>query len=202
MPLGASITQGSVGSKVAGYRSVVHRLLNANNIPHELVGSNRAQPADLPVGQRNHEGHPGWTIEGVTGQINNWLGPQGVDPDYILILVGSNDITQKYKLDEIGDRLDTLIDRIANKKTGLKPEAQVIVASVPRMTVASEEAENVKYAAKIEELVVKRRIAGENVSYVDVHAALMPEDKFDNLHPNDAGYEKIGALWVDRILGK
>ncbi len=201
MPLGASITQGSTGSKDTGYRSFLHQMLSDAKIDHEFVGSNTAQPGSLPKDQIHHEGHPGYTIQNDADNLDKWLGAQGADPDYILILLGSNDITQK-KSDGMIQRLDAMLTRIIDKQKGLRPQAQIIIASLPLINDATMEAQNVQYAKDIVDLVVRRRKAGDKVAFVDVHAVIKKEDKFDNLHPNDAGYKKIAELWFQRISGK
>ncbi len=206
MPLGASITQG-VGSKKAGYRSVLHRLLNEAKVPHVFVGSSKDQPGDLPADQQQHEGHPGWVISTIPGQqsglqesIGAWV-PKA-KPDYVLILVGSNDISRSYKLDEIGLRIERLIDSINNKQSGLAKDATVIIASLPLIKDSTQEANSKKYREKIMQVVVKQKKAGMKVGFIDVNSALKSNHMTDNLHPNDAGFEIIGKMWFDRMSGK
>lgn len=206
MPLGASITQG-VGSKKAGARSVLHRLMNEAKIPHLFVGSNKAQPGDMPANQQNHEGHPGWTIQNIAGQtqgiqekLGGWV--PAAKPDYVLILVGSNDITRYWQLDKIGERIEKVIDTINNKSNGLAKDATIIIASLPVIKDAKQEVESKKYRDKIMEVVVKQKKAGMKVGFIDVNGALKAEHMTDNLHPNDQGFEIIGKMFFDRMMGK
>ena len=48
-------------------------------------------------------------------------------------------------------------------------------------------------------VVAKHQGRGENVSLVDMHAALTVSDLFDKLHPNNAGYTKMAQVWFDAI---
>jgi lysophospholipase L1-like esterase len=207
MPLGASITQG-VGGARAGYRGPLDQLLDARGIPHRFVGSSTDNPGPLAADQRHHEGHPGYVITagssgrpGVTDHLRSWLGPSGPSPDYILLLVGSNDVDLNYELDRLGDRMDALIATISNRSTGLRPNARLIVATLPLINDPVTEARARVCNVTIAAVAQRHRAAGENVRVADVHAVIGPADKLDDLHPNDAGYDKIAKVWLGAILG-
>jgi lysophospholipase L1-like esterase len=200
LPLGASITQG-VGGTHAGYRGPLDNLLDQKGVAHQLVGSSTENPGPLPAEQRHHEGHPGFVIasgtsgrDGIRDHIDAWLG--GANPDIVLILLGSNDVDLDYKLNEAGERMRDLLARIRQ----LRPGAHTIVASLPLINNATTEARSIKYNAALEAVVEQQAAAGQKVSFVDVHAVVTPADKTDNLHPNDAGYDKIGQVWLAEIL--
>jgi lysophospholipase L1-like esterase len=201
MPLGASITWGYGGTH-AGYRNPLGNLFNQHSIAHVFVGSSTENPGQLSVDEQHHEGHPGYVIAagssgraGIQDNIATWLGPSGADPDYILLLVGSNDVDTDYQLDQAGTRMDTLITTISNRTTGLKPQAHLIVSTLPLINTPAEEVKAQAFNAAIMAVAKKHQAAGENVSTVDVHAVITAADKYDNLHPNDAGYDKIANVW-------
>ncbi len=205
MPLGASFTQG-VGSKKAGYRGFMEKLLTSYKIDHVLVGSNREQPGDLPKDQINHEGHPGSVIEagtsgraGIVDNLNKWIGKDGTDPQIFTLLVGSNDVDLNYKFDQIEERYDRMLTRILDAKTGLKPNSIVIASSLALIKDATKEARAKQYNAIIQKVVAKHKAKGERVYFVDTHAKLVASDMVDNLHANDSGYEKVGKLFADKI---
>lgn len=183
LPLGASVTAGWLGTN-AGYRGYLHTMLDKAGVAHQFVGSQTSFPGSLPANETHHEGHPGFRIDQITSGVGGWL--SGVKPDYILILVGSNDVAQNYDLAHAGDRMGALLSKIS----GLAPKAHVIVSSVPRINDANQEKLAVAYNATI------RAVAGAHgAGWVDAHAVVTPADKADNLHPNDSGYAKIASLW-------
>ncbi|RZA23702.1 MAG: hypothetical protein EOP10_11990 [Proteobacteria bacterium] len=205
MPLGASFTQGT-GSKKAGYRGFLHKDLDEAKIPHQFVGSNKDQPGDLPEGQTQHEGHPGYVITsetsgraGITDNLSKWLGPKGADPQIITLLVGSNDVDINYKFDQIEQRYDAMISSLLDAEKGLKPNAILIVSTIALNSNPEKEVRTQKYNAIIKKIYDKRKAKGERIYLVDVHAKLLKSDMTDGLHANDIGYEKVGRLFTDVI---
>lgn len=208
MPLGASITEGWASSTtVAGYRGYLHTLLEEKGFAHQFVGSSVSHPGPLPADQLHHEGHPGYVIKamkagqnGIADNVDAWLGKSGVTPDFILVLVGSNDVAGNNDLAHVGDRMDALITKISNPTTGLAPKARLILSTIPRINDANQEKLAVTFNTTIMAVAKKHADAGENVTTIDAHAVVGTKDKADNLHPNDAGYAKIAPLWRDAIL--
>ncbi len=208
MPLGDSITAGYFVD--GGYREPLFEQLNATGDTFQFVGSgaNWTTPALIAAGQQHDEGHSGYIIDGSaadaprTGLYENvasWMGPTGANqPDMILLMIGTNDMNVGggYKVDEAPGRLDALISRIADKTTGLQPNAKLMVASVVASKDATTEANVRAFNAKVPELVAQHRSAGENVFFVDMYNALdATNDLADSLHPNQAGYDKMGEAW-------
>lgn len=206
MPLGASIMQGFGGSK-AGARGYLHQLFEEARVPHVFVGSNLDQPGDLPVDQRHHEGHPGWTIDDVPGRASGitprtaaWV--KATNPEIIMILIGNNDIGQNYKTNEMGARLQKLLEIINNPSTGAGPHARVLVATLPLINDKAEEQKSIAYQEMMRTVIANMKAADRNVDLVDVHSVITPADKTDNFHPNDAGHKKIARLWFNAIMGR
>ncbi len=202
MPLGASITQGYLGTH-AGYRGPLHNLLDGNRVPHRFVGSATDNPGQLPADQRHHEGHPGWVIgegngdSGLRKHIDAWLAPGAADPDIVLMLVGSNDVVRNYDLANAGARLDDLIGRIRT----LKPRALLYVSMVPQ--VDGKVAETKRYNDQVAAVVRAREARGEAVHLVDGYTPLLqPGLKADGIHPNDAGYDVLARRFHEAILGR
>ncbi len=206
MPLGASITMGHQGTH-AGYRGTLSTLLDQNRISHQFVGSLTENPGQLPASQQHHEGHSGWTIAGgknaATGaessgldqHLAEWIGPQGANPDIVLILVGSNDVGLAIDLPHAGARLDGLISHIQ----ALDPGVFVYVSSIPVIT--NNQAAAKDYNRQVSEIAHARESRGEAVHFVDSAAVFSPSDTGDQAHPNNSGYDKIAHLWRDAILG-
>jgi lysophospholipase L1-like esterase len=202
LPLGDSITWGWNGSD-AGYRAPLAARLDAAGVAAQLVGTADDHGGTLPPDERHHEGHPGWVISagssgrhGLMEHLPAWLGPGGVHPDVVLLMIGTNDVDLGYDLANAGARLDALLARIV----ALAPGARVIVAQLVPVGDTGEDARAVSYNQVVVQTVTQHRAAGENVRLVDMHAALGPGDLSDKLHPNDAGYAKMAAVWFDAIV--
>jgi lysophospholipase L1-like esterase len=202
MPLGASITQGFLGTH-AGYRGPLHTMLDQARIPHRFVGSASDNPGQLPADQRQHEGHPGWVIAdgngdgGLRKHIDAWLAEGAADPDIALILVGSNDVLRGIDVPHAGARLDELIGRIRT----LKPRVLIYVSTIPQ--VDAKPADTVSYNNQIKDLVKVREGRGEAVHLVDAYTPLLASGmKADGVHPSDAGYQRLAELWQSAIIGQ
>ena len=211
MPLGDSITDG-VGGSNAGYRGPLNMLLNNAGIAHQFVGSATDNVGSLPADQQHHEGHSGYTItgggrSGILDNINTWLGSNGANPDVILLMIGTNDVTTYATtlaaVPQATANLNTLISTISNKSTGLRPNAKLIVAEITPIvgTVnGGTDAVAQAYNQSVATLVANHQALGENVSLVDMHSALNAStDMYDQLHPNDNGYNKMAQVWFNGI---
>lgn len=65
MPLGDSITYGQGWDPHGGYRAVLREKLVAAGYDVDYVGTQSANQGTLAQsGDVQHEGHPGWTVEG------------------------------------------------------------------------------------------------------------------------------------------
>ena len=116
LPLGDSITEG-VGGTGGGYRARLHLLLNNAGDSFNFVGSatNNSTPALINSGQHYHEGHSGYRIDQIEGDLTglvssdpafdtsnggHWLdggiavGRAPIFPDLILLHIGTNDASQ------------------------------------------------------------------------------------------------------------
>jgi lysophospholipase L1-like esterase len=206
LPIGDSITFG-VGGSNAGYRPALRTLLRAAGVDFQYVGSSIDFPGDLPGDQRHHEGHPGWVItrgssgrDGLTDYLPTWLGPTGVRPDVLLLMIGTNDVDLDYDLANVEQRLHAIVSMISHAETGLAPEARLIVAQIVPIANGEKDARVQAYNTVVASVVSQHRGQGENVRLVDMHSALTLSDLNDALHPNDAGYAKMAQVWFDGIM--
>ena len=214
MPLGDSITDGVDGTDIAGYRGPLNTLLNNAGIQHQFVGSCTDTPGNLPANQQHHEGHSGYTIQGGgrsglldPGNISSWLGASGPNPDVILLMIGTNDVTTYATtlatVPLATANMDTLIETISNQTTGLDPHAKLIIAKITPMagSYAGYDPEVQAYNQSLIGLVAQHQAMGENVSLVDMYSALNPSTDVagDGLHPNDSGYNKMAQVWLNGI---
>ena len=195
LPLGDSITDG-VGGTGGGYRARLHLLLNNAGDAFNFVGSatNNSTPALINSGQHYHEGHSGYRIDQIEGNLtglvssapvpdtNNgghWLdggiavGRAPIFPDLILLHIGTNDASQGRTATQMQASLQSLLTKIKTTR----PNAQVIVASLIRRTDnASLEAIQVSYNNAIPGIVAGQ---GANFHFLDMHAVLGAGDLGD-----------------------
>jgi lysophospholipase L1-like esterase len=156
------------------------------------------------LGDKDHEGHPGWTIRQIAGSVNGWL--EAAQPDVALLMIGTNDARRSPIRTMIND-LSTLIDQI----TSQPPNMQLLVASVPPIHPTVKPLKRVLRAMYFNEaipLIVNSKVAqGKKVTFVDMRSltvndltsSISPE--LDNgLHLTAQGYHKIANLWHDAIL--
>jgi lysophospholipase L1-like esterase len=232
MPLGDSITEG-IGA-VDGYRLPLYNLLHNNGYTFTFVGDqNTNSDASLTsIGQGQHEGISGYVIQnlgaspgdpgkfippftptnGVLDELNNVMGPGKIAPDYILLLIGSNDIANDYNDDPNADpsansahapsRLDKLISAISNKTTGVRPNAHLIVAELPPTAQPSKNAPFQTFDAAVPQIIANHQSLGENVTMVDLYTPMDPSTDYADgfLHPNINGYDKIATAWYNGIV--
>jgi lysophospholipase L1-like esterase len=185
MPLGDSITQ---GGSIGGYRLDLGTKLRAAGRSVDFVGSMTDGPGTMP--DRNHEGHPGWTIAQIDANVGNWL--RTYTPRTILLHIGTNDM---YGSDPAGAprRLSALVDKI----TGQVPNADVFVSTIIPIRFADATVRN--YNAAIVPMLRAKAAAGKRVHVVDMYPAVPISDLPDGIHPNAAGYSKMATVWFNAL---
>lgn len=207
MPLGDSITLGVGDPTGGGYRDPLYTQLTNAGHTFQFVGTLSSSPTELltSTGQQNHEGHSGYVIEagtsgreGIRDNITTYLG--ATDPDLILLMIGTNDVSIGYQLDTATERLGDLLTDIAT----LEPDAHTIVANlVPFRTSRGRADPTDAYNAAVPGVVAAHQGMGHNVSFLDMHSFLGNDDLVDVLHPNATGYDKMATAWssgIDAIL--
>ncbi|MBP2335781.1 SGNH/GDSL hydrolase family protein [Saccharothrix coeruleofusca] len=186
MPLGDSITDGF--NVPGGYRVDLWQKLVGGGYSIDFVGSMANGPGSL--GDRDHEGHSGWTIAQIDSNITNWLRTH--NPQTILLHIGTNDM---YGGNPGGapSRLSTLIDRITTQA----PEAHLFVATIVPLSFADSTVRT--FNAAIRPIVQAKADAGKRVHLVDMYSALTTADLADGVHPNARGYSKMATTWYDAL---
>jgi lysophospholipase L1-like esterase len=195
MPLGDSITRGS--PVPGGYREgLLNRL---KDYDFKFVGnqSDNGSTTLTEHGQSQHEGHGSYTIQGIDNNLNSYLNTIP-NPDYVLLLIGTNDFIGGSGENTAINRLDALLGHL----TTALPNANIIVSNlILRADSATEESHiQTLFNARIPGLVRTRAANGEKVSFVDMHSIVTLSDlSADGVHPARAGYNKMADAWLDAI---
>lgn len=189
MPLGDSITVGS--NARGGYRiNLWTRLVPTEGKQVDFVGSQNAGPAELEDAE--HEGHSGFRIDTIRAEVDGWL--DTYQPDAVLLLIGTNDVFQNYRLGTAPDRLRDLVTRICTDRPGV----HVAVGSIP--PVLDQPAQVQAYNPAVPTVVDQVRATGCDVVFVDLHAGLTDADIY-NRHPTRGGYDKMAEAWYPAVDG-
>lgn len=88
-----------------------------------MVGTQSQGPDWLPVSQRAHEGHPGWTINQIKGLESTWT---SLAPDVVLIKAGTNDAGQGHSNASMAADLDALLAALRSSL----PRARLFITSI------------------------------------------------------------------------
>lgn len=211
MPLGDSITDG-VGSPApgGGYRvQLFHDAVQAGKTL-TFVGSatdpNGPTTLDGKMFPRNHEGHPGYTIDdsattsGISPLVDASLATN--HPQIILLMIGTNDVNRNVDVANAPTRLGALLDRMIKDA----PNALLVVAKItPWMDDGANATVVQPYNDAIAGVVLTRAASGKHVVTVDMFAPFTANPNYktalmsDFLHPNGAGYVVMGDVWFAAI---
>ena len=207
MPLGDSITAGctaDTGPWGGAYRTRLWQDFGSSAANLDFLGSVQSDPNNPPeLGDRDNEGHSGYTIQYVPGRGNlydnipTWLN-SSVNPDVILMMIGTNDIFGDYAVANAPTRLSQLISRITTQK----PSARLIVASITPALNPTINGRVTTFNAAIPSIVDTHKLNGEQVYYVDMYSAMTtPATDIlpDGAHPSPSGYVKMGDAWYGAI---
>ncbi|KYF54355.1 hypothetical protein BE08_03165 [Sorangium cellulosum] len=203
MPFGDSITQGF--NVAGGYRAPLFHLALEANRDITFVGSANDYSVPMVDGvpfPRNHEGHGGWTIEGNNG-IAKLVGTSipNYQPNIITLMIGTNDINGNINLADAPNRLGKLLDSIFERD----PNILVVLAQIVPTRTDSTNNAIMAYNAAMPDLVSTRVSRGQHIVLVDMYTAFTDDPNYrqallgDNLHPNQAGYNRMADVWFEAL---
>ncbi len=216
MPYGDSITDGFWLE--GGYRVTLCNMLEENGLSQYVDMVGRKNSGDCYDG--DHNGYTAFAIDrilpadSVTGSRSGLLMQadkllEESQPDVVLLQIGTNDILSLYDLEHIGDRLETLVDKVL---AALPEDGMLFLATITCMdatdntyipaeyfTVEDMDKYVDDYNQVIKDLVEKKKSEGKNIELADVGSVITKEDLYDGVHPSEEGYKKIGEFWYDII---
>ncbi len=191
MPLGDSITYGS--GAPGGYRNRLYQILTAAGYTVDFVGTQTNNPvATLP--DSDHEGHSGWRIDQLDTNIAAWFSAIA-SPDVILLHIGTNDFGQNLDTPNAINRLDALITKMAT----LKPDARIIVTNIMVRGEPYNTTIQAQFNPYVQAKVDAQAALGRHVTFLDMRSAVPLSDMPDQLHPGQAGYDKMANAWLPAI---
>ncbi len=195
MPLGNSITDGDGSSNAAAYRSGLYTRLTNEGIAFDFVGS-LSGGTGFPDTQ--HEGHGGYRADQIRDNVKGYL--QKNPANLVLLLIGTNDLSQNQGVTSTRDEIGEIIDNIF-EFNGL---IEIYLGTLlPRKDSHQSEVEALN--ALLPELVNSKRALGVKIFLVDLNTRFIADPNwqttrmFDLVHPNDAGYDVIAQVWYEEI---
>ena len=197
LPLGDSITHGFNSTDDAGYRSALFKLIVAANQNVTFIGSLSNGPSTVSgkTFPKNHEGHDGITVTGITGYV-----PPAktftTTPHIVLVHIGTNDMTSNADPTTTASQLDTLVTNLV----AAAPSALIVVAKIVPLGYSN--TNYTSYIAKISDVAKAHAAKNQNVIMVDMSTLPTSDIRGSgNVHPTDQGYADMANLWYNAIKG-
>jgi lysophospholipase L1-like esterase len=195
LPLGDSITNGYSSTDDAGYRSALFALIVAANQNVTFTGSLSNGPSTVSgkTFPKNHEGHDGITVTGITG----WVPPAKAfiaTPHIVLLHIGTNDMTSNADPSTTASQLDVLVGNLVKAA----PDALIVVAKIVPLGYSN--TNYTSYIGKIPGIVSAHAAKNEHVVMVDMSTLPTSDIRGSgNVHPTDKGYADMANIWYEAI---
>lgn len=187
MPLGDSLTVGE-GAGGDGWRLPLASLLvDVQQWPAEWVGSQTSGTQPNP----RHEGHSGWRIDQLAGQVTDWL--PAWTPDIIIVQAGTNDALQGASAETMIQRMSTLVATIRQAR----PAAHILLGELIPVRYGTDR--DIASVAMQQFNAALPALVGDHVALARL--SHMPNRLLaDGLHPGVEGYSWMGWIYY-RCLG-
>jgi GDSL-like Lipase/Acylhydrolase family/FG-GAP-like repeat len=191
LPLGDSITKGSLSTDGNGYRNYLEtklRNFDSDSLTEvDMIGTLR----DGSMTDNDHEGHTGEFVEDI---VTYWQKPFIAEPNVVLVHVGTNNMDLNQNVAEAPGLYSTMLDEMHKKL----PHVMIIVCKVIHSKSADLNARAAIFNTKLEDIVQKRRVAGWPIAIIEMD--LVDSDINDSKHPTDLGYAKLANGWYQAIV--
>ncbi len=192
MPLGDSITEGDKSSDLAGYRSRLFNNFRNSGHRTDFVGGLSSGTGFFDT---QHEGHGGFQADQLRDAVSGYLSAN--PPQAVLLMIGVNDITAGKAPSAILAEISETLDRIQQ----FNPKTEIYQATVTRRKDGNQTDVN-SLNSLIRQLVTTKQGQGFDITLVDFTGDMTNADLADNIHPNDAGYQKIADKFYSAIIAK
>jgi lysophospholipase L1-like esterase len=249
-PLGDSITLGTSApqNSPGGYRTALDQILSQAGMGHRFVGMDRdnSSPTLDVNDEGRHDGHGGYRVDQVRRDLDGlahawsdlggrWLtragAAQAINPDVVLIHLGTNDILQRWdthryrtrdgrvNLSVLEQRQTFVIDLTARLSDlllrihVLRPRAVIVVATAVPIDVAGYAETVADYAASVRVLVERLSAHRVPVVLADAYSAFVADAppgghvapgllSNDAVHPTAAGYAVLARTFAAVLEGR
>ncbi len=215
LPLGNSLTKGMYCTngqifgcisppdhEMVGYRYALYNALIAAGYNIDFVGNEIAGYSVFP--DYNHAGYPGfWSGDLATklNDDNNYL-MNSTAPDIVLLEIGTNDV---YGATTSIEGVRSVLNEIDEYEISSGKPVLVFLSRIIRFTQGTLNEDLIEtFNSNLYNLYSSRRSAGDLIEWLDIGANLVnlkepAGDMMDELHPNQAGYNKIAQQWFNAI---
>ncbi len=210
MPLGDSLTEGANHQQCGAYRVPLLKMLDEDGVPYEFVGFHSISAGNVTNGQVKHSGKGGATV--ITTAQENLPKCEGLDPDIVLVMLGTNDTMQGLTGEHFAQYYDNLI---IQKLYEMYPDVMIYVATIPPSVVYGTQNLDTNNKGQTESnpalkaMVEKRKSMGFKIELVDMSPEAsgitgqdFDDDGKDTVHPKPSGNEKIATQWHKAIKDK
>ncbi len=214
--LGNSITNGV--DTFNSYRRDLWQMLHAGKYNFDFIGSwnKHHMGSDVPIPDfdMDNEGHSGWTFEHILkppswdslrGNLYQWI--ENYTPDIVLMELGTNDVFQCRKINDMFANLDAILALLRQKNEHVK----IFLAQIPPLGAQWSDKKlcgnDITYATAIINFnkaiavyAVEHSTIQSRIIIVDQFTGIDPsKDMFDDIHPNTIGERIMAERWFDAI---
>lgn len=204
MPLGDSITQGTIGPVPpfelrVGFRKPLQDTLIASGYSFDFVGT-LSDGVAVPNFDFNHEGHGGWTASEIawgrtgypTDGVRAWL---DINPsDFVLLHIGTNALDPNNDID-----VEAILDEIDlwEGSAGGNPVTVILALIIDQDPINPDV---VAFNNNVRAMANLRINNGDDIIIANHHDALnYPADMANQLHPTEVGYSKMATVWFNNL---
>ena len=213
MPAGDSITFGM--GDTGGYRKYLDYFLKEKGYNNfDFVGPEGKNSASFNYNGKsvtyddNHAGYSGYTIKQNSGfgslydVLKQKNAVKQAQPDIVLLIIGTNDMNGNRGTSACEQDLRDLVDYILGD---MPSDGMLFLSTIPELGGGmfgggDKSAQIASYNAAVKKVAEEYNSNGKRVTFADIHGCLNgTADLGDGVHPNAAGYEKMGKYWAGVI---